>query len=237
MIDFSLDAYRELVVAFREAGYSFRSFLAVEQPEHQDRFIFLRHDVDFCLADALQLAILEHEEGITATYFIQLRSPFYNPLSQQAQRAIEHIHGLGHDIALHIDLNVYGDNYVQGLKQETRQLIDSFPFASTRIVSFHRPHKLEWLRSLHLPGAMHTYESAFFEKMGYISDSTGRWRYGHPLSSRAFESRESLQLVIHPIWWVRSGHTPMEKLENLLEKRRDEAVEFLRQAVSFDILI
>ena len=52
--------------------------------------------------------------------------------------------------------------------------------------------------------------------MAYISDSTGRWRYGHPIESVAFNARKPIQLLTHPIWWVQEGETPTEKLERWL---------------------
>ena len=57
------------------------------------------------------------------------------------------------------------------------------------------------------------YGSAVRGDVAYISDSTGRWRYGHPLESEAFHARKPIQLLTHPVWWVQAGETATQKLE------------------------
>lgn len=238
MNDFSQHGYREMLLVLRVAGYSFRKFREPDLVEEQDAQLFLRHDVDFSLQSALQMANLEHAEDIQSTYFIQLRSPLYNALSRFSSELIRELHRLGHDIALHIDLGLYGGKCVSGLKDEIELLISHFPFANTGMVSFHRPRHLglamEKLRDLHFPHARHTYERRFFEEIEYISDSTRIWRYGHPLKSEAFRLRKSMQLVIHPSWWMISGQTPSEKFGGLIAERRAETIAFLKETVSFE---
>jgi hypothetical protein len=236
MTEFTKQGYRKILITLKKAGYSFRKFSEIGYKNEPS--VYLRHDIDFSLSGAQVMANLEYDEGILSTYFLQLRSPFYNPHCEFTQQAVEELNRLGHDVALHIDLNIYSDNYSSGLIKEIKLLTSYFPFAYTGIVSLHRPShmglNIEKLRRLHLP-VPHTYENQFFEDIKYISDSTGVWRYDHPIKSEAFASRKSMQLVIHPVWWIMKGHSPTEKLGNLITERIDQSVKFLREAVSFEI--
>jgi hypothetical protein len=67
-----------------------------------------------------------------------------------------------------------------------------------------------------LPELNTVYGSAVKGKVAYISDSTGRWRYGQPLESAAFKARKPIQLLTHPIWWIQEGETANQKLERWL---------------------
>ena len=233
--DFSRHGYHRILLALKEAGYSFRGFSEADQIESQKPQVFLRHDVDFSLQSALRMANVEYIENIKTTYFIQLRSPLYNALSQYTRDLVGELHGLGHEIALHLDLGLYRDNYVNGVRDEIKLLIACYPFADPRVISFHRPRGIEELRKLRLPNVRHTYEQRFFGDIEYISDSTGAWRHDHPLSSQAFQSKRSMQLVTHPLWWMMSGQTSQEKFGSFIAERRTETVEFLRQTVSFGV--
>jgi hypothetical protein len=68
--------------------------------------VYLRHDLDVCLEEALDMANLESELGVRATYFILVNSPLYNPLSQGSLEFVHHIQAKGHWIGLHIDLGL-----------------------------------------------------------------------------------------------------------------------------------
>ena len=71
---FTLGHYRELLHAARSGGYRFAHF--DEPPRRGD--LLLRHDVDLSLDAAVQMAELEAEEGVSATYFLMTESVFYN---------------------------------------------------------------------------------------------------------------------------------------------------------------
>ena len=41
----------------------------------------------------------------------------------------------------------------------------------------------------------------FTRKITYFADSRNVFRYGDPLKSIEFKNKQSLQLLLHPIWW------------------------------------
>lgn len=50
-----------------------------------EKSLLIRHDIDVSLYDALELAKTEAEFNIKSTYFIWVKSPFYNALSIENQ--------------------------------------------------------------------------------------------------------------------------------------------------------
>lgn len=69
---------------------------------HRSPAIALRHDVDYSLDSALELACWEAEHGIRATYFLLHTAPYWDDprlLDKCAQLA-----DFGHEIGLHTNL-------------------------------------------------------------------------------------------------------------------------------------
>jgi hypothetical protein len=226
--DFSLQGYRNLIAAFRERGYSFSLFEEVEQRlASAEAFVLLRHDIDISLQAALEIARIEHEEGVRASYFVLLRSPFYNLLSSDQAELIEEIHAYGHELALHVDLT---DHHGQptDVEREIETLLSFYPYANSRLASVHSPHTLESLPIERYEQLHNVYHRARRGDIAYISDSTGRWRYGYPLDSAAFHEGKPIQLLTHPIWWVAEGETPARKLERWFQQRPQQDLERLR---------
>jgi len=216
MTSFSLAGYSHLLSALKDRGYLFCGYEEIDSRLAEERpFVVLRHDIDISLRPALELARIEHEHGIQATYFVLLRSPFYNVLSRANTEIMHQIHHYGHQIATHLDLTAYDNDCARAL-MEVEVFAKFYPYIDTRIVSLHSPFDLH-----HMPidtfGQLNAvYGSAVRGEVAYISDSTGRWRYGHPLDSEAFNTQKPIQLLTHPIWWVQEGEAATQKLERWL---------------------
>lgn len=216
--EFSLDGYRRLIEGFKEAGYLFCNYEeTLRLQQDQCPYIVLRHDVDIDLQLALELASIEHELGVQSTYFVSLRSPLYNVLCRAAAQLILHIHQLGHDIAAHVDPALYGGDFEETLS-EIDVLARYYPYMNTQIMSLHHPGNLHQLtKMLSVKSIDNVYGAILKGEATYISDSTGRWRYGCPFRSEGFLSRKSVHLLTHPIWWIQNGETPLRKLKSWLE--------------------
>ena len=65
------------------------------------KFCVIRHDIEFSIDRALELALIESELGISTTYTVQLRNNTYNALSEKNIALIHKIKDLGHNIGLH----------------------------------------------------------------------------------------------------------------------------------------
>ncbi len=231
---FSIESYKELISGFRKAEYSFIKFTDRKNNMGGTPYVIMRHDVDFCLQSALGLAEIENKLGVKSTFFFLLRSSFYNLIGNNEQKIVRQIFELGHEIALHFDVNAYANDYLSGFSNEISILKSYYPQLTTKIVSIHRPGDIKALLSKNFPVA-HTYEDRFFRKIGYISDSDGEWKYGHPFESKAFLSKQPIQLATHPLWWIENGKSPIGKLRNFLLRKKAETIYLLKQALIIEI--
>lgn len=105
---FTYGAYRGLLSLLRENGYAVRGY---HDYEHANRCVILRHDIDYDMGQAVRLAELEAEEGVRSTYFVLLRTDFYNAASRAGQEALQRIQALGHEIGLHFDEASYAPDF------------------------------------------------------------------------------------------------------------------------------
>jgi hypothetical protein len=67
-----------------------------------DGDLALRHDIDAELGSALELAQIEHERGLRATYFVLHTAPYW--ADPELVSRIRHLQDLGHEVGLHNDL-------------------------------------------------------------------------------------------------------------------------------------
>jgi hypothetical protein len=214
---FSPEAYRALLAALGERGYDPRGFLEADPAA---RHLVLRHDVDFSLAAALDMAEREAESGIAATYFVLLRTEFYNALSGAGLKALERIAAL-HTVGLHFDAVLYGSDPAAldaGAAREC-DLLGQVLGRPVELVSYHRPGAARVGEAERLGGRVNVYGRRFVNDMGYCSDSRGGWHHGHPLDHAAIRAGRALHLLVHPFWWQAPALAPAERLERFLAER------------------
>jgi hypothetical protein len=202
--DFTVDHYHELLGAARDGGYDWATF--DRQPRAGD--LFLRHDVDLSLEAALELAELEHELGVRATYFLMTESVFYNLDSRLGRDAPSRLRDWGHAVGLHA---VY----------PRAELDDRFD----NVFAWHNPDPA--YLSQPVAGAVNVMEPPYFTQGLYRSDSNRRWREGCPHAELAAGSFEWLQLLVHPEIWVYDGATMRETMEAMLDLKRGEWLRYL----------
>jgi hypothetical protein len=202
--NFELAHYRELLAAAKAGGYRFAHF--GDGPEPGD--LFLRHDIDLSLAAAVEMAELEAELGVTATYLLMTESVFYNLGSAEGTQALERLRELGHAVGLHtVHPNVALD--------------DRFD----RVVSWHNPRP-EYM-SDEIPGAINAYGTRYFAPETYRSDSNQHWRSGCPHEELAAGVFPWLQVLVHPAIWVYPGETMGETMRAFAEADRERRLEQL----------
>lgn len=167
MSQFNLKSYRDIIVNAKEVGYDFISFdniighrnsksesiCKIKNSQENDGIsnlkkgkgrCLLRHDIDADLAAASKMAHLEAELGISATYFLMWRSPFYNLMSRSSQLYAEKILSLGHHIGLHYDQgfdaqrNMSSNGTAHQIQMQI-QWLELLLDCSVHAVSFHQP--------------------------------------------------------------------------------------------------
>ena len=147
-----------------------------------------------------------------------LSNPIYNVFSKRNKKHIQNIKTFGHDISIHFDFKV-GD-----LKQEI-DIFESFFDIKINIISIHRPD----LKLLNEIDFEHTYLPKYFKDIKYFSDSRGEFSYEHPTESEEFKKRKSIQLLIHPAWWMSNKSNPIEIIQDTIDKNNRMNTEFFKE--------
>ncbi len=200
-MEFTYSAYRVLLTLLRESGYEIRGY---RNYETSARPVILRHDIDTSLSQAVRLAELEAEDGARATYFVLLRTDFYNPASRDGLAALRRIQSLGHEIGLHFDEAAYVPVPVP--EQTVQNIIKECGLLSTLLetyvssVSMHRPSRATLEADLKIPGIVNSYGKTFFQDFKYLSDSRRRWR--EPVLDIIRSRRYTrLHILTHAFWY------------------------------------
>ncbi|MEE9433199.1 MAG: hypothetical protein V3V15_03055 [Sphingorhabdus sp.] len=126
-------------------------------------------------------------------------------------------------IGLHLDVSLYPKTF--SLDHAARSecgILKELSGCQVDAVSFHRPvPELQGVEG-ELAGLPHAYEPRFFNNIEYCSDSQGRFYHGSPFDRDAFRKKRPMQLLTHPIWWMREDEfEPLDALFEVEQERRD----------------
>ena len=206
--------YELILKTFLNQGYKPSFFL--DSPPKMNALI-LRHDVDFDVKYAYQLSLIEDKLKIQASYFFLLHSKSYNLLESKNIEMINSMIKRGHSVSIHFDPTIY-NNIEDGLKKEIK-IFEMVFHNPIRFISIHRPSEFFLNNSDNICGVRHTYQPTYFSDVKYFADSQGNFRFGNPIDSKEFKENKTIQLLIHPIWWVTTNKDPISKLNEFLEYR------------------
>lgn len=173
---------------------------------------FLRHDVDLSLDRARDLALVERDWGVRATYHVMFASPFYDPSSTSGRAELAEIARAGHEVGLHYyaPRDAGGPaELLDAISAECARLEDIVG-AHVRSLSFHIPPPSMIQGPLLVAERVNAYAADLMQ--WYLSDSAGRWREGDPRESIASPRSSVLQLLVHPIWWGVENERPEDRL-------------------------
>lgn len=215
---FSKEGYLAFIKQIIKRGYTFSKYC---QP-YSDLTILLRHDIDFSIDRAFEIAKMEADIGISSTFFFLIRQPVYNPFCSSNADKIFKIADMGHDISIHFDPTLY-DNPIDGLKKEIDLWYSLFK-QEVRIISIHKPSE-SWLYNddkLIELGIETTYDKRYMDEFKYFADSNCHWKYGNPIDSKYFIEGRGMQILIHPIWWMTKSSSPIEKIWEVHRAYRSE---------------
>ena len=206
-----------------------------EVNDELNAFCVLRHDIEFSIDRALQMARIEHEDlNVHSTYTVQLRNNTYNALSQKNIEAIQEIESMGHYIGLHQNPpQMSDDELVDYITKDIETLEHYYGFSVDRF-AFHRcgsnPGILE--RYVEVPGKINSYAKDFFHyfsgdkpeeiRVHYLADSNHDWKYGHPFNIDYWDLPQKMQLLTHPYSWTERGYENISNFTKLIKERNEE---------------
>lgn len=229
---FSYDDYKEIIriiqATGRQAGY--------REALHRDRFIIMRHDVEYSVERAYELSKVEESMDFTSTYFFQWTNNSYNILSRKNMDMLKEMHERGHEIGLHYALNGMTDmeQVRKQIRKEMEILSTMFGF-TVDTFSVHRPSKDILRENIKLEGVLNAYQDEFFTfaenitqdtpvAVKYMSDANHIWRYGYPDEENIL-SHDKVQILTHPFAWTRTGYDNFDNYKTLVQEKTEEMIQ------------
>ncbi|MGM0573382.1 MAG: hypothetical protein ACQESL_06430, partial [Bacteroidota bacterium] len=133
MRDYTLKAYQQYIRAIQKRIGLFvrfdRYFILRDKPAS---FCLLRHDVDRKPRQALDMAKLEHQMGVQATYYFRMKRCSFN------ENIIKQIASLGHEIGYHYeDLSDTNGNMKQAIRRFEQHLSRLRTIAAVKTCAMH----------------------------------------------------------------------------------------------------
>ena len=229
-MEFTYEAYKNMILNLRNNEYKVVGY----NNDFKEKTVILRHDIDFSLEKALDIAKLENQLGVFSTFFILLSTDFYNINSIKSLEILKNIIRLGGKIGLHFDENKY-INY----ELKIISTILEFP---VDIVSMHRPSQSFLEMDLEIPNVVNSYQKKFFTEFKYVSDSRMHWRENieEIINSKKYQN---LHILTHPFWYNFNKEEREYKIkkflnESILERYNslNENIKDFEQILSKEVL-
>ncbi len=218
MINFTHNSYLTLLADIKASGKKICSFRDLKATD--EAYVILRHDIDFSLEKALDMAHLDTTAGVTSTFFFLLTAPYYNPLSEEGVAYIKKIAALGHECGLHYDCTSF--EYLSEAQRQHRvetlanalQDVSGIPI---KIIAQHKPAKSPIRQEF--PAYVNAYSPQYISDIVYVSDSRRMFR--HADITEFLKQTPKSQLLIHPIWWNENPMTREEIMQSQLSKTNE----------------
>lgn len=217
--DFTLSNYLEIL----KIGLKNYQFVGFNIEKSKKKRIILRHDLEFSIPIALQMANIEAQLGIKATYFVQLHSEFYNTLEAETIGDIGQIHKMGHQIGLNFDSHFWNIEKEEDLEKKIifdKEILEKYLNIKVEAFSFHNNTSFTLsCRKQRYGGLLNVYSDYFRENYAYNADSLGYWRYER-LEDRLLEAKEdTLQILIHDGMWQVDILPPRRRVFKVIDDR------------------
>ena len=225
--DFTLSSYRHILELAQFNDYQFIGFDQVGK-EQTSSTCLLRHDIDSELWSCLEMAKIERELGVEATYFVMLRSTAYNLFCIESLTCLKNLVSQGHKIGLHFMGELCDTDSAAKVREKVILEVDVLKRelgCEINAVSFHQPSKTILDYDLQIGDLINTYNKIQLKDYYYFSDTNMQWKSGHPEEVFSKIINPRLQLLIHPIWWTRQQESAKNKWQNVLDKNRKTIVE------------
>ena len=228
---FSFDDYKEIIRIIKSTD----RYMDYHKALTSDKFILMRHDVEYSVERAYELAKVESSMDFTSTFFFQWTNNSYNILSRKNKDLIKDMHERGHTIGLHFALNGMTDmeQIRKQIAKEMDILNSMFEFKMDTF-SIHRPSKDVLRENIKLPGIINAYQDEFFTfaenvtestpvSVKYLSDANHIWRYGYPDEKNILEN-DKVQILTHPFAWCKKGYDNFDNYRSLIKEKYIELV-------------
>jgi hypothetical protein len=207
---YSVEAYRGFLARLVADDRQFASF--VDDPPASGRTIYLRHDVDYSLELAVELAEVNSDLGVQGTFFVQVRAQLYNVFEPREGERVRRLRALGQRLALHHVPRGEGVDDDADIRNDFELLRQVEPVVD-HAFAWHRPREGFGKRpEQEVSGLVNVYGRRFFREMPYLSDSVHRVSVDDLEAAVAADESSELHLLLHPVNWVAGGSSGVEIL-------------------------
>ena len=224
--DFTLENYLHLLRLAKDRGFQF--ILHKDDYVLDRKDVIWRHDVEFEPDIALKMAEIEHEEGVVATYFFQLHSPFYNLFDGYYSQVFHQIHRLGHHCGLHFDCRYWGisnESQLDEFISLDRGYLETNLGVVIEAFSFHNTTKFtQSCLEYRYGGLINVYSSYFKEHYSYCGDSLGYWRYDRLEDVLNDDKVQHLQVLTHDANWTENILSPRKRFAKAMYDRAERLI-------------
>ena len=229
---FSFQDYRNIISIIKSTG----RYMGYKEALGRDKFIIMRHDVEYSVERAYALSKVEEGMDFTSAYFFQWTNNSYNILSKKNIDMVKDMHERGHTIGLHFALNGMTDMELirRQIVKEMYILSEMFGF-KVDIFSIHRPSKDVLRENIRIDGIINAYQDEFFTfaenitedtpvAVKYMSDANHIWRYGYPDEKNILEN-DKVQILTHPFAWTKAGYDNFDNYKMLVKEKTEELMQ------------
>lgn len=201
----SRQLYLEFLDRARAHGFEFVRFedFLPGRPPLPERYLVLRHDVDFAPVHSLQMAELEHQAGVASTFFVLVDGQFYNPLGKDVIEQLRRIRALGHEIGLHFALSSAVEPDIGREVAFRLEILSALAGVTVRSFSQHDPVNAGFATVSLPPGHYPCVDASAVihdNDLLYVSDSAMMWR--RYTFDTALDEGRNLCLLAHPHSWL-----------------------------------
>lgn len=224
---FDLREYGTILDRLHDAGYQFRLIGDMRLPL-SGKVTYLRHDIDLHLNKVTEVATIEAERHIQATYYVAL-TLHYNPHYPENQGILKQLQHMGHEVGLHYDMTTYPTDPHEARRHLDREVeaLGAIVGKRVRTICMHQPHKGQADPFLDLDEYVHPLNSQCKKNLLYISDSCRAWRDESLLCCFGPDGPERVLLNTHPELWLdgtvsmRMEYLDRVVIQNGLQQHKD----------------
>jgi hypothetical protein len=193
--------YTSVLEKALEDGFEFTDFVNADPGKKDKNQIILRHDVDYSLFLAHEMALIDASLNIRSTFAVLLSSPLYNPLTPTNISIIGNIHQLGHNIVLHYRAKAgeKAEELEQGIIRDMQTMKAYFPYVQPVFI-WHNPPQGNMLSDIEIPHMINAYSDSFTKQMRYISDS--RLKNKTEDFFKVIGDHNLIHMLLHPFIWM-----------------------------------
>ena len=214
-MNYDKQSYKFILQQAIKHGFEFVDFFTVNLEGNKRKQIILRHDIDYSIPLAYEMAEIDATYKIKSTFALLLSSPLYNPFTSTNIKLVNQIHELGHNIVLHHYV-VQGQGewgIAVNIVKEMQVMKVYFPFIQPVFV-WHNlpPNKLQG--DIKVPDMINAYSTNYIERMHYISESVLRNKPENFLA--ALEKQRLIYMLLHPIIWMSEKDNMVSMMSHVL---------------------